>query len=322
MAKRRTDPSRSSRFDLVGLEQALLVLDHGSFRKAAETLGVRPSVVSRRVSNLEDMIGVSLFSRTSKGVQSTVAGNEFLRRGRIVVADIASLVAIGVQNGRVAAGRLRLGIVASIASSFAHDLLESFLADFPDVELEVVEGSLRENTAAVRALLLDFAFVSGMPLCPGCELEELWRERVFVALHTRHPLASHAYIAWRELDEERFIVSRGDPGPEIQDYIIRGLADLGRHPVVAQVAVQRETLLGMVGLGQGLSLVGEAEAGVIYPGVVFRPLEHEEIPFSIVWSSRNDNPAFRRFLSLSRNRAAARSVSRISSRAETASAAS
>jgi len=112
-------------------------------------------------------------------------------------------------------------------------------------------------------------------------------------------------------------VSRVDPGPEIQDYIVRGLADLGRHPVVEQMAVQRETLLALVGIGQGLSLVGEAEAGVTYPGVVFRPLDHEEIPFSLVWSSQNDNPAFRRFLIAAREEAAERRAALLKARSST-----
>jgi len=99
-------------------------------------------------------------------------------------------------------------------------------------------------------------------------LEELWNERVMVALPETHPLAVLTESAWEQLAKERFIVSRVDPGPEIEDYIIRGLAELGRHPEVEQIPVQRETLLGLAGLGQGLSLVGEAEAGVFYPGVM------------------------------------------------------
>jgi len=203
-------------------------------------------------------------------------------------------------DGRGEEGRLRFGIVASVASGFSRHLLTSFTAARPEIELEVFEGSQTENATAVRMLTIDFALVAGMPLSPGCEIEELWRERIFVALPAAHALAGGREIVWDELVQERFIVSRVDPGPEIQDYIIRGLADLGRHPDVAQIPVQRETLLALVGLGQGLSLVGEAEAGVTYPGVVFRPLDHEELPFSIVWSVQNDNPVFRRFLAASR----------------------
>ena len=262
--------------------------------------------MSRRIRALEDAIGVSLFNRTSRGIQPTVAGDRVLKRGRQILTEIDLLQRTAALNGRGQEGRLRIGIVASIASGFARQLLLRFSEAHPDLELEVIERSPRENVASVRALALDFAIVTGMPLSPGCEVERLWHERVVVALPEGHPLAANQEIPWEELANERFIVSRVDPGPEIQDYIVRGLAELGRHPDVEQVSVQRETLLALVGLGQGLSLVGEAEAGVTYPGVTFRPLDHEEIPFSIVWSKQNDNPAFRRFLSSARAQASER----------------
>ena len=259
---------------------------------------------------MEDCIGVSLFNRTSRGIQPTIAGNRVLARGRLIISEIDLLRRTAALNGQGKEGKLRFGIVASIASGFTRQLLLRFSEWYPQLEFEVVEGPARDNIAGVRALALDFAIVTGMPLSPGCEVETLWHERVAVALSQSHPLAVRQTIAWEELANERFIVSRVDPGPEIQDYIIRGLAELGRHPNVEQVAVQRETLLALVGLGQGLSLVGEAEAGVVYPGVTFRPLDHEEIPFSIVWSQQNDNPAFRRFLSSARAQAAERRQSR------------
>jgi len=295
--------------DLTSVAYALLVLEQGSFRLTGQALDVRTSVVSRRVRALEDAIGVALFNRTSKGVQATIAGERVLKRGRAILDDIEALKRTASLNGRGEEGGLRFGIVASIAAGFSRQLLDTFTNAHPGIELAVVEGSPKANAAAVRMLTIDFALVTGMPLFPACEIEELWRERILVALPERHALAAFPEIAWEQLAAERFIVSRVDPGPEIQDYIIRGLADLGRHPEVDQMPVQRETLLGLVGLGQGLSLVGEAEAGVTYPGVTFRPLDHEELPFSIVWSTQNDNPAFRRFLSSARARAAERRAS-------------
>lgn len=305
------DKNAFSSLDLTSLHCALLVQEYGSFRQAAHTLNVKPSVVSRRVRSLEDSIGVSLFNRTSRGVQTTIGGARLLKCGRAILSDIDTLKRMAALNGRGEEGRLRFGIVASIASGFSRQLLAAFIQGHPELELEVIERSPRENIAAVRALTLDFALATGMPLSPGCEVESLWHERVVVALPGTHKLATVQEISWEQLEQERFIVSRVDPGPEIQDYIVRGLAELGRHPDVEQVAVQRETLLSLVGLGQGLSLVGEAEAGVTYPGVVFRPLDHEEIAFSLIWSTQNDNPAFRRFLSAARVQAAARRAARL-----------
>jgi len=77
---------------------------------------------------------------------------------------------------------------------------------------------------------------------------------------------------WEALKDEHFIVSRGAPGPEIHDYIIRRLADLGRSPSVQRYRVDRETLMVLVGLNFGVSLISEAGTATRYPDVVFRPL--------------------------------------------------
>ena len=286
--------------DFVALQQALLVLEYGSFRKAAAFLGVRTSAVSRRVRGLEDAIGVSLFNRTSRGVAPTIAGDRVLERGRLIVAEIDLLCRTAALNARGEEGRLRFRIGASIASGFARQLLLRFIEKHPGVEIEVTEGSLQSNLTNIRMLALDFVIAIGTPISPGCEVETLWHERVAVALREDHPLATRQEITWEELAHERFIVSRVDPGPAIRDYIFLSFAKLGRQPHVEQIAVDRETLFALVGLGQGLSLVSEAEVGVTYPGVTFRTLDHETISFSIVWSQQNDNPAFRRFLSAAR----------------------
>ena len=56
----------------------------------------------------------------------------------------------------------------------------------------------------------------------------------------------------------------------------------------------------MVAIGRGLTLTSEATTGAQIPGVVYRPMAEEVLPFSAIWSRRNDNPACRRFLSLAR----------------------
>ena len=109
-------------------------------------------------------------------------------------------------------------------------------------------------------------------------------------------------MQWRHLVPELFIVSDMGSGTDIQDIVIHRLAELGQRPTIERRSVQRGGLLGLVSLGVGISLLGTAEAAVTYPGVVFRPLEGEWLPFNAVWSDNNDNPALRRFMSLARLR--------------------
>jgi len=120
---------------------------------------------------LEDAIGVALFNRTSKGVQATIAGERVLKRGRAILDDVEALKRTATLNGRGEEGGLRFGIVASIAAGFSRQLLDTFSNAHPGIELAIIEGSPKANAAAVRMLTIDFAFVTGMPLFPACEIE-------------------------------------------------------------------------------------------------------------------------------------------------------
>ncbi len=142
----------------------------------------------------------------------------------------------------------------------------------------------------------------GTPAVPNCETAQFWTERVFVSLPQGHVLCARKEIEWEALRDEHFILRQSDPGPTIQDYIIKRLADLGHRLSVQRFDVGRETSIHLVALGLGVSLTSEATTASSFPGVEFRPIAGDTgvIPFSAVWSPNNDNQAFRRFLSLAR----------------------
>ena len=154
--------------------------------------------------------------------------------------------------------------------------------------------------AAIRQLQLDVAFITGTTEWPDCETEQLWSERVFAVLPTEHRLVTKLALNWDDLAGENFIVSDAAPGPEIYDYLIQRLAGLGHHPNIHPHYVGRDVLLSMVAIGRGLTLTSEATTGAQIPGIVYRPIMGEVLPFSAIWSRRNDNPVCRRFLSLAR----------------------
>jgi DNA-binding transcriptional LysR family regulator len=140
----------------------------------------------------------------------------------------------------------------------------------------------------------------------GCETDHLWSERVFAVLPDQHALAAKDELRWCDLASESFIVSELAPGPEIHDYLVQRLADLGHHPEIQPQYVGRDNLLPLVALGRGLTLTSEATTAAKLPGICYRPIADEILPFSAVWSPRNDNPACRRLLSLARSMARSR----------------
>jgi DNA-binding transcriptional LysR family regulator len=286
--------------ELRHLRYAVAAAEHGSFRRAAMALEIRESAVSRRIRDLEDDIGAALFIRHSGGVILTHAGKKFIQRAHQVLDQITYAASDVVTIGRGEEGVIRLGIFSSLASGFLAQLLHTFSAQHGEVRIDIVEGAPSDHIAAVRQHRLDVAFVTGCPTLNDCDIAQFWKEQVFVVLPVVHPLAKLEFIRWSDLQDQTFVVSKADPGPEIYDFLVKNLADLGVHPIIERHSVGRDNLMQIVSFERGLTLTSEATIATQFPGVVYRPLEGEVLPFSAVWSPKNDNPAFRRLLSLAK----------------------
>lgn len=272
----------------------------GSFRRAAELCDVDQSKVSRTLKQLEDHLGVSLFERTRRGVRLTPAGEQFLAEVTPALEQFEAARRSARAMRRAETGLVRIGILTSLAGGFLRQLVQAYTDRRPAVRIDLRDGGRREHIAAVRAQRLDAAILTGSDPIPGCETRELWRERVHVALWAGHPLTGKRKLDWPDLKGSHFIVSRGEPGPEVHDYIVRRSADYSTYPDIEDKLALQETLMNLVSLGQGITLVSAAWTAMNVPGLVLRPLtaRADIVPFSVVWSAANDNPAFRSFLQI------------------------
>ncbi|MBO9460719.1 LysR family transcriptional regulator [Labrenzia sp. R5_0] len=282
------------------LRYFLAAAEHGTFRKASVALNVQESTISRAIRDLEDELGASLFHRHVGGVSLTVAGQRFLKRSRIIFRQLKDSVREICAIGRGETGRIRIGVLSSLASGFLADLLRAFSDEHTGIEFDFFDGDAVEHVAAIRRLQLDLAFVTGMRVWADCDVELLWSERVFAAIPEGHKLTAKPDIRWHDLQGEHFIVSEEAPGPEIHDYLIRRLADLGHNPDIRRFRVGCHNLLSLVAGGHGVTLTSEATTAFSMPGIVYRPIDNEALSFSAVWSPQNDNPALRRLLSMAR----------------------
>jgi DNA-binding transcriptional LysR family regulator len=258
--------------------------EYGSFRKAAAALSVQESTVSRRIRDLEDNLGSALFHRHSGGVLPTIAGQRLLPQARKVLRYVSEGAEIVNAVGRVKDGHLRIGIFSSLASGFLQELLKSFHEQHEGVQLQVLDGNSAEHAAAIRQCRLDIAFLTGTQEWPQCEADHLWDERVFVVLPETHPLVEKDEVSWREIADEKFIVADAAPGQEIHDYLVKHVGNLGHHPRIEPQYVGRDSLLTMVGVGTGITVTSEATTATQIPGICYRPIIGEILPFNAVWS--------------------------------------
>jgi DNA-binding transcriptional LysR family regulator len=93
--------------DLMYLEASATA---GNFTRAAKTLGVNSSTISRRVGRFEDELGFALFERGRAGVRLTTGGKAVLAHIRRALAALEAIRSAGDQSGSGVVGEVRLGV--------------------------------------------------------------------------------------------------------------------------------------------------------------------------------------------------------------------
>ena len=96
--------------ELDDIRSFIAVTETGGFGRAAQILGLSKSIVSRRVSKLEEELGARLLSRTTRGVSPTEAGIEFKARSERILAELEEAREAVAQQAGGVAGRLRIAM--------------------------------------------------------------------------------------------------------------------------------------------------------------------------------------------------------------------
>ncbi|MER8421087.1 LysR substrate-binding domain-containing protein [Mesorhizobium sp. M1329] len=288
--------------ELRHLRYAVAAAQYGSFRRAAEALGVKQSSLSRRIRQMEDRLGVAVFERSSSGVRLTTAGTEILRTSQHLVDGLDHMMASAKAAGRGESGRLAIGFYTSLSAGNLRASLMEYARRFPEVEIRTIEGARASLFVGLEHSTLDIAFVTGDPAVRDGGAMALWGERIMVALPESHPLTANEVVYWTDLRSETLLLSQRDPGPELRDILLAKLASPGVQPKIVSEDVSREGIMSLVSAGFGVSPICESGIGANYAGVVYRDVQDGNglswISYAAYWQRNNDNPALAHFLTL------------------------
>ena len=151
------------------------VARQGSFNKAAQQLHLTPSAISHAIAVMEEELGFALFNRGKNGVSMTSYGASLYPSIRAVLnSDEALKQSIARLNG-LEKGKVKLGAFNSVCASLLPGLLKSFAAQYPQIEIEVYQGTYDDVKEWLRTGQVDIAFLSST--CKEeFNLTELFRE--------------------------------------------------------------------------------------------------------------------------------------------------
>jgi DNA-binding transcriptional LysR family regulator len=240
------------RFDLEDLQAMVAVVEQGGFRAAALALNLSQPALSRRVSKLEEALGVQLFERTTRRVALTLVGREFYGRAVEILQGVeASLYNIG--DLTLSHGEVTVACVPSVAHNLLPPIMQRFHAKFPRTRLRIVDEGAHAVLNHVARGDSDFGVNFLGADEPGIDFEPILHERFVMACRFDHPLAKRRSVTWEDIGKHPYMTVAKSSGNRM---VLDRARTPGRKPLNPMIEVRHvSSLLEMVKAGLGIAVV-------------------------------------------------------------------
>jgi DNA-binding transcriptional LysR family regulator len=287
--------------ELRQLRYFVTVADELNFRRAAERLTIAQPALSRQIQALEREVGVALFTRTSRRVELTNAGERVLEQARLTLRQAERTATVARLSSRGELGRLALGYIRQAPFSVVSQLIRRFRDQRPNVELALTELSTPDQLRALREGTLDAGISRGHAGADGISELRVDSEPIYVAVSSGHRLASQASVAVGQLRDEPFIALARSLGEVTYDNLIAMCVEAGFSPQIIQETSDVRILLGLVAARLGICITSGAARDLRISGVRFIPVRPaRRIDFFLSWRSAAPSPILRFLIEVAR----------------------
>ena len=144
----------------MGIEAFLAICRHKNISKAADELYITQASLSARLKALEEELGVMLLDRSKKPVIPTEAGAVVIAQAQETLKAYNTIRESVAELKGETAGKLRLGVIPTIAPYLLHKFIPDFVKSYPRVELEIREMVTADIVEALRRDKIDAALVA------------------------------------------------------------------------------------------------------------------------------------------------------------------
>lgn len=238
---------------LADLRAFVTVGELRSFAAAARALHLSQPALSRRITNLEGMLGVRLFDRTTRHVELTLLGRRFLAQVRGLVEGLDRSVLSLRDAAELEAGDVTIGSVLSTVHHFLPPVIKAFHERHPHVLVRILEQGADEVLASVKHGEADLALNYIGMQDPDVEFSPLLKEPYVLACPVGHPLAKRRSVRWDEL--AAYPLARVSHSSRNRLFIDQALAELPPLPRPICEVRHVSTLIGLVESGLGVAVV-------------------------------------------------------------------
>lgn len=269
------------------------VADQGSFRRAAEILGLTPSAVSHAVSAMETELGFAILNRSKNGVTLTSYGERLLPYVNGVLNSDESLQQVIAEFNGLKQGRIRVGCFSSVCTNWMPRLMHSFQDKYPAITIELFQGTYDDVVYWIKNGIADIGFLS-VSSAADLPIEPLYKDPLICVVPKGMEIAVHrGAVGIHELRNQKFVTQRESTDADIQKFMRENNLNVkSDYHVVDDLST-----IAMVANGFGICLMPEMVMNDIPYEVDCYPLEEEAYRVVGIAALNPDNlaPAVRTF---------------------------
>ncbi|MEZ5428459.1 MAG: LysR family transcriptional regulator [Pyrinomonadaceae bacterium] len=241
--------------DIRQLKAFVAISETKTFTAGAKRLNITQAAISMQIQQLEKEIGLPLFTRTSRRVIITEAGEHLLRRARKILSEHDAALAEIAEIAGAEHGRLRLGSASAMfATAQLPGILEKLKEKFPQCEITVFSGTSQTLVDKILHNEIDIAFVSLPVENTNILTEMLFSDEIVAIAHPSHPLAKKKTISAKRLGEEELIL--GEQGGNTRRMIDDFFDSANVKPNVVMELSRQEAINKMVENRMGVGISG------------------------------------------------------------------
>ncbi len=266
-------------FDLADLRLIAAIASTGSLSKAAASVPVAVSAASNRLRLFEERCGLSLFARHSEGMTLTPTGRLVLEASQRVLKEARQLKDTLQELSGERRITLRLAASTVANSTFLPTALGPFLADYPEVDLQLIEQNSKDVLRAVQDGAIDIGVYDGNLPTAGLLSLPFRNDKLVLLVPQDHPLASQHLPSLRDALSFPFVCL---PAERAMQRFVEAMAVRNAMPLKVRVrAPSFDAIAQLVAQRVGVAMLPEAAATRMA----------QELPVSVValedaWATR------------------------------------
>lgn len=241
------------KIDFDGVQAFVLIAELGGFNKAAQQLHITQTALTRRIQKLEAYLGLKLLDRTTRRVDLTAVGREFLPQARNIVHEMTAAVERLKDMSQHARGNFTLACIPSMTSHVLPELIGRYASAYPDNHIRLLDGASSEVRAAVLNGQAELGIGIAGETHPDLDETPLFADPLVFICHTPHPLQHHTAVSWADMrDAELIGVSSFTATRVFMDYQLakRGIRLRGNYEVQ-----HHATAVNLVAAGVGSAIL-------------------------------------------------------------------